>query len=183
MQNSELNNGSDRLDKARAIIEEHADDLDILIWARLNGQLTDLPPLTRDEDPADIFVDVVCRRAESELTDQIRNSSTFALTEHISASGPEVTALGDLLYLCGRIEATGAIKSIRSLLQAGALLCAEVAKARRCGSERSGRMSGFLRLTSGGFRRNIPKSDISKIFSSSMSCSPYRIAPLLLQPG
>jgi hypothetical protein len=118
MSNGQQEPVPDRLETALERLSEIPDDsLPELIWDRLSGMPTALPPLARDEDSADIFVDAVVRKQNWDLQARIRDGCAQALKEH-GLQGDEKFqpyALGQLLYLCSRIDVTKALPSIRQI--------------------------------------------------------------------
>lgn len=97
-------------------------DLESLIDARLSGARAGykwtLPPPGRDEDPADIFVDL----AESDTLwrDALLGASTQLLLRWVeefqSADANRVQALGELCYLAARIGNTAALPHLLKLV-------------------------------------------------------------------
>jgi hypothetical protein len=105
-----------RLDQTLLVV-----DLPRLIWRRLCGEPTVLPPMTRDEDPADVFVDAVVaadgRYEASDVAESLRHASSHALRRFGLHKDSPVGPLGELIYLCGRIDAVQAIECLTALLQ------------------------------------------------------------------
>jgi hypothetical protein len=91
-------------------------NLDELIRVRLNGDVTFLPALTNDEDPADVFVDLA---AQSDVwRTALAATAARVLEQWVSDFRPgnaeRSAAVGELCYLAARI---GSIASMEPLAQ------------------------------------------------------------------
>jgi hypothetical protein len=90
------------------------------IERRLTGRQSNvLPPLTRDEDPADIFVDL------AEIHPQLKPDLGSTLNELLARwtewrevdHSIRIKVLGELCYLAARIGSTGALSSLRKIVE------------------------------------------------------------------
>ena len=93
------------------------ENLESLIEQRLTGARTILPGPVRDEDLADVFVDLA---AESEqwraaLATPAATLLTRWAANFRTSSGPSVAAVGELCYLVARIGSTGSLDPLRKL--------------------------------------------------------------------
>jgi hypothetical protein len=97
-------------------------NLELLIDARLRGARAEfvqmLPPPGRDEDPADIFVDLA--ESDTAWREGLRAASTQLLLRWVGEFQPadanRVQALGELCYLAARIGNTAALPHLRTLV-------------------------------------------------------------------
>jgi len=77
-----------------------------------------LPALSRDEEPADIFVDLVEHNPQSSLASLLRQACQILLTE--MAGRPHLTyssQTGELCYLAARIGSLESVPALRTLVE------------------------------------------------------------------
>lgn len=98
-------------------------NLELLLDARLRGARAEyvkiLPPPGRDEDLADIFVDLA--ESDSAWRAALHDASTQLLSRWVPEFQPadanRVQALGELCYLAARIGNTSALPYLRTLVE------------------------------------------------------------------
>lgn len=102
---------------AQKIMDMNPQALHDLVERRVQNIPTVLPALSRDEDPADIFIDCIERFPTTAI--RLASASTAVMNEWATKTNQQVQdaaeAMGELLYLCGRVGAKDAMPAISEL--------------------------------------------------------------------
>ena len=98
-------------------IDSLPDLMNLIKW-RLTGVPTVLPPLHRDEEPVDVFVDLA--ELDPRWRDDLQTAVAKLLATEVANVGLEDPSrshlLGELCYLAARIGSEEALDSLRSLV-------------------------------------------------------------------
>jgi hypothetical protein len=97
-----------------------AEELSSLVWDRLRRvPQPNLPPVEREEYPADLFIDLVRAVKDTDdafLSRRVADACAGLIERELASEHfKDVAALGELIYLAGRIEAHTALEPLAQL--------------------------------------------------------------------